>query len=106
MSQRLQSSCVFLSPPLVVKMGCTLILRFGFYDLCSGSAFRVVALFLDFHYGFWEVFKPAVEAGVSLRQDEVEREKRQNKVHVMLDFSFLRKYMEDGGMVVQNLKCS
>jgi ribosomal protein S27AE len=57
------------------------------------------------YYGFWEVFKPAVEAAVVLRQDEVEREKRQDKVHVMLDFSFLRKYMEDGGMVVQNLKC-
>jgi len=26
-------------------------------------------------------------------------------VQVLLDFSFLRKYMEDGGMVVQNLKC-
>jgi len=56
-------------------------------------------------YAFWEVFKPAVEAAVVLRQDEVEREKRQDKVQVMLDFSFLRKYMEDGGMVVQNLKC-
>ena len=57
------------------------------------------------YYAFGEVFKPAVEAAVVLRQDEVEREKRQDKVHVMLDFSFLRKYMEDGGMVVQNLKC-
>jgi ribosomal protein S27AE len=56
-------------------------------------------------YGFWEVFKPMVEAAVMLRQDEVERERRQDKVQVLLDFSFLRKYMEDGGMVVQNLKC-
>jgi len=56
-------------------------------------------------YAFWELFKPAVEAAVVLRQDEVEREKRQDKVQVLLDFSFLRKYMEDGGMVVQNLKC-
>jgi DNA-directed RNA polymerase subunit RPC12/RpoP len=56
-------------------------------------------------YGFWEVFKPVVEAAVGLRQDEAEREKRQDKVQVLLDFSFLRKYMEDGGMVVQNLKC-
>jgi ribosomal protein S27AE len=56
-------------------------------------------------YGFWEVFKPMVEAAVVLRQDEVERERRQDKVQVLLDFSFLRKYMEDGGMVVQNLKC-
>jgi len=57
------------------------------------------------YYAFGEVFKPAVEAAVVLRQDEVEREKRQDKVQVLLDFSFLRKYMEDGGMVVQNLKC-
>jgi len=57
------------------------------------------------YYAFVEVFKPTVEAAVVLRQDEVEREKRQDKVQVLLDFSFLRKYMEDGGMVVQNLKC-
>jgi len=57
------------------------------------------------YYAFWELFKPAVEAAVALRQDEVERERRQDKVQVVLDFSFLRKYMEDGGMVVQNLKC-
>ena len=56
-------------------------------------------------YGFCEVFKPAVEAAVVLRQDEAERERRQDKVQVLLDFSFLRKYMEDGGMLVQNLKC-
>jgi ribosomal protein S27AE len=59
----------------------------------------------NLYYAFTEVFKPAVEAAVSLRQDEVEREKRQDKVHVMLDFSFLRTYMENGGMAVQNLKC-
>jgi len=57
------------------------------------------------YYAFGEVFKPAVEAAVGLRQDEVERERRLDKVQVLLDFSFLRKYMEDGGMVVQNLKC-
>ncbi len=56
-------------------------------------------------YGFWEVFKPAVEAAVVLRQDEAERERRADKVQVLLDFSFLRKFMEDGGMIVQNLKC-
>jgi DNA-directed RNA polymerase subunit RPC12/RpoP len=40
-----------------------------------------------------------------LRQDEVEREKRLDKVQVMLDFSFLKKYMEDGGLAMQALKC-
>ncbi len=57
------------------------------------------------YYAFRELFKPTVEAAVVLRQDEVEREKRQDRVQVMLDFSFLRKYMEDGGMAVQSLKC-
>jgi len=57
------------------------------------------------YHAFWELFKPAVEAAVALRQNEVECEKRQDKVQVMLDFSFLRKCMEDGGVVVQNLKC-
>jgi ribosomal protein S27AE len=46
-----------------------------------------------------------VESAVVLRQDEVEREKRQDKVQVMLDFSFLKKYMEDGGLAMQALKC-
>jgi len=57
------------------------------------------------YYAFCELFKPAVESAVSLRQDEIEREKRQDRVQVMLDFSFLKKYMEDGGLVMQTLKC-
>jgi len=57
------------------------------------------------YYAFWELFKPAVESAVSLRQDEMERERRQDKVQVMLDFSFLKKYMEDGGLAMQALKC-
>jgi len=57
------------------------------------------------YYAFRELFKPAVESAVSLRHDEIELEKKQDKVHVMLDFSFLKKYMEDGGLVMQNLKC-
>jgi ribosomal protein S27AE len=56
-------------------------------------------------YAFGELFKPAVESAVTMRQDEVERERRQDKVQVMLDFSFLKKYMEDGGLIMQTLKC-
>jgi ribosomal protein S27AE len=40
-----------------------------------------------------------------LRRDEAKHVRRQNKVDVMLDFSFLRECVEDGGLVVQNLKC-
>jgi LSD1 subclass zinc finger protein len=43
---------------------------------------------------------------MSQRRAALESQKKQDRVHVMLDFSFLKQYMEKGGMVIQTFKCS
>ncbi|MGA2385403.1 MAG: hypothetical protein ABSG33_02590 [Candidatus Bathyarchaeia archaeon] len=54
---------------------------------------------------FQELVRPMVENAIKQRRDEMEAEKKRDKVHVMLDFSFLKSVMEKGGMVMQVLKC-
>jgi DNA-directed RNA polymerase subunit RPC12/RpoP len=54
---------------------------------------------------FQELLRPIVEDAIKQRRDEMEAEKKRDKVHVMLDFSFLKSIMEKGGMVMQVLKC-
>ena len=39
------------------------------------------------------------------RKEELEAEKRKERVQVVLDFSSLRDYMEKGGLVLQKTKC-
>jgi ribosomal protein S27AE len=39
------------------------------------------------------------------RKEELESEKRKERVQVVLDFSSLRDYMEKGGLVLQKTKC-
>jgi rubrerythrin len=60
---------------------------------------------LNLTYGFLEFLKPLIENAIKTRQNEIEAEKRKDKIHVMLDFSFLKTVMEKGGMVMQVLKC-
>ena len=57
------------------------------------------------HYAFLEMFKPIIEKAVEIRKKEVEAEKKKERLHVMLDFSFLKTYMEKGGLIMQVLKC-
>ena len=52
------------------------------------------------------VFRQMVTFQMSQRKAALESQRKQERVHVMLDFSFLRQYMEKGGMVVQTFKCS
>ena len=52
-----------------------------------------------------ELFKPMIECAIKMRKDENEAERKRDKIHVMLDFSFLKSMMEKGGIVMQVLKC-
>lgn len=52
------------------------------------------------------IFRQMVTFQMSQRKAALESQRKQERVHVMLDFSFLRQYMEKGGMVVQTFKCS
>ena len=54
---------------------------------------------------FQELLKPMIETAIKMRRDEIEAEKKRDKIHVMLDFSFLKSIMEKGGLVMQVLKC-
>ena len=54
---------------------------------------------------FQELLRPMVENAIKQRRDEMEAEKRKDKIHVMLDFSFLKSMMEKGGIMMQVLKC-
>jgi len=52
-----------------------------------------------------ELLKPAIESIIKTRKEEVEYERKRERVHVLLDFSFLKNYMERGGLVIQSVKC-
>ncbi len=54
---------------------------------------------------FQELLKPMIESAIKARKDENEAERKRDKIHVMLDFSFLKSIMEKGGLVMQVLKC-
>ena len=54
---------------------------------------------------FQELLKPMVESAIKTRRDENEAERKRDKIHVMLDFSFLKSIMEKGGLMMQVLKC-
>ena len=56
-------------------------------------------------YAFLELLKPMIENAIKTRRAEIDAEKRKDKVHVMLDFSFLKTFMEKGGLIMQVLKC-
>jgi len=56
-------------------------------------------------YAFLELFKPMIENAIEIRRKEIDTEKKKERIHVMLDFSFLKTYMEKGGLVMKVLKC-
>lgn len=57
------------------------------------------------HLAFIETFKPIVEKAIEMRNNEIEKEKKKERLHFILDFSFLKKQMENGGIVMKLLKC-
>lgn len=59
----------------------------------------------NLRYSFLEVFKPIVEQAIEIRRKEIDAEKKKERLHIMLDFSFLKTHMEKGGLVMKALKC-
>lgn len=53
----------------------------------------------------FDTFRNAMMETIKQRKQELEAEKKRERVHILLDFSFLRSYMEKGGLKVQTLKC-
>jgi len=50
-------------------------------------------------------FKKILNDQAITRKKELEAEKKKERFHVMLDFSFLKNYMDKGGLNLQILKC-
>lgn len=50
-------------------------------------------------------FRSAIQAQTTNRRKAMDAEKRRERVHIMLDFSFLRDYMSKGGLSMQVIKC-
>jgi len=50
-------------------------------------------------------FKNIIFEQVEARKQYLEAEKRKERVHVLLDFSFIKNYMEKGGLVLQTVRC-
>ncbi|MDI6847807.1 MAG: hypothetical protein QMD23_06750 [Candidatus Bathyarchaeia archaeon] len=59
----------------------------------------------NLQYAFLELFKPTIENAIAIRRKEIDVEKKKERLHVILDFSFLKTYMEKGSLVMQVLKC-
>ncbi len=53
----------------------------------------------------FEPFRQLVMEHCRNRREEIEAEKRKDRVQVVLDFSSLKEYMEKGGLVLQKTKC-
>ncbi len=59
----------------------------------------------ELKYAFLETFRPIVESVIETRRKEIEAKKKKERLHIMLDFSFLKTYMEKGGIIMKVLKC-
>ena len=56
-------------------------------------------------FAFLETFKPIIQKAIDIRNEEIDADKKKQRVHFMLDFTFLKKYMKKGGLTMQVLKC-
>lgn len=54
---------------------------------------------------FFETFRPMVEDALKIKRKEIKAMKKKERIHITLDFSFLKTYMEKGGLVMKVLKC-
>jgi ribosomal protein S27AE len=66
------------------------------------SSFPIHLEFLVKNPSEW---KDKVTASVKARLESVEAEKKRERVQIVLDFSSLKTYMEQGGLVLQKVKC-
>jgi len=53
----------------------------------------------------FEPFRSLIIDECRKRREEIEAEKKKERVQVVLDFSALKEYMEKGGLVLQKTKC-
>lgn len=50
-------------------------------------------------------FSPPIQSAIKARKEELESEKKRERVHVLLDFSFLKDHMRQGGLSIETFRC-
>ena len=50
-------------------------------------------------------FRNMLEKALTERKKALERIKKKERVHVMIDFSFIKDYMKEGGLSLKTIKC-
>ena len=60
---------------------------------------------LDGKYSAIDEFNPLMQAAIKTRKEEIEAEKKRERIHLMIDFTSLKAYMAKGGLVLQTVKC-
>lgn len=53
----------------------------------------------------FEPFRQLIVEQFRKRKEEIEAEKKKERVHLMIDFSFIKDYMRQGGLILQTFKC-
>lgn len=53
----------------------------------------------------FESFKQLITEQCRKRREEIEAERKKERVHVLIDFSFIKDYMKQGGVILQTFKC-
>jgi hypothetical protein len=53
----------------------------------------------------FESFRQSIVEQCRKRREEIEAEKKKERVHIMVDFSFVKDYMKQGGVILQTFKC-
>lgn len=70
-------------------------------DDMETHTFHIVGLGAN---GF-EYFRQVITEQCLKRKAEIEAEKKKERLHIVLDFSTLKDYMEKGGLTLQKMKC-
>lgn len=84
-----------------ISMGGLLVPFISVADDMGSHMFHVVGVGKN----NFEPFRQLVMDNCRKRREEIEAEKRKERVQVVLDFSSLKEYMAKGGLVLQTTKC-
>ena len=84
-----------------ISVGGTLIPFISIADDFENHIFHVIGVGKNEFPGFRQKIMECCQE----RREELEAEKRKERVQIVIDFSMLREYMEKGGLILQQTKC-
>jgi len=84
-----------------ISVGGTLIPFISIADDFENHIFHITGVGKNEFPGFRQKIMECCQE----RREELEAEKRKERVQIVIDFSMLREYMEKGGLILQQTKC-